>query len=507
MKRCLLLVVLLLLSAGRFFAEEQTIVIGDQRELFVDDYLIADSQNAEILLHQPRREELTFIFDKPWEGDSQGYFTVMEDEGLYRMYYRAGGQFPPAPGVFAYAESTDGIHWERVNLGICEFNGSTENNIIMTQVGDGGACHDFNPFIDKRPGVEPDAKYKAVGCSYFPNDPRRSGLYAWKSADAIHWSLIQDTPVKQDAPFDTQNVAFWSEKEQCYVLFYRHFRNDLLDPNVGVRIVMKAVSDDLIHWENRGEIQFPEGEGSRKDAQLYTNQILPYYRAPHLYLGFPARYVDHGLTESTKYLPEWEERQRRMGFDLREGTAVTDSAFISSRDGIHFRQGNDAFIPPGLRTSHNWAYGDNYMALNMLETDSLEDDSGRELSFFANESYATLGDSRLRRYSLRIDGFSSLHAKSKSATVTTKPLRFTGKELSLNFSTSAAGTILIELLRADATVIPGFSAEESDLLYGDSLDRRATWRGSADLSAVGDEPIRIRFIMSEADIYSLRFVP
>ena len=56
-------------------------------------------------------------------------------------------------------------------------------------------------------------------------------------------------------------------------------------------------------------------------------------------------------------------------------------------------------------------------------------------------------------------------------------------------------------------MIPGFSAEESDLLYGDSLDRRATWRGSADLSAVGDEPIRIRFIMSEADIYSLRFVP
>ncbi|MBR2584601.1 MAG: hypothetical protein IKE64_04120, partial [Thermoguttaceae bacterium] len=77
MKRCLLLVVLLVLSAGRFFAEEQTIVIGDQRELFVDDYLIAESQNAEILLHQPRREELTFIFDKPWEGDSQGYFTVM----------------------------------------------------------------------------------------------------------------------------------------------------------------------------------------------------------------------------------------------------------------------------------------------------------------------------------------------------------------------------------------------------------------------------------------------
>ena len=500
-------VFLLVLSAGWLFAEESVIQLGDQRELFVDDYLIADSDGVELLLHQPQRKELTFIFDQPWEGDSQGYVTVIKAEDRYQMYYMACGQFPPSPSMVAYAESPDGIHWERVNLGFCEFNGSTENNLLMTQVADGVKCHDFNPFIDQRPGVEPDAKYKAIGLGHANPDREHHGLYAWKSADGIHWNLIQDTPVKQDAPFDTQNVAFWSEKEQCYVLYYRSFRDDLFDPNCGVRIVMKAVSDDFLHWTNRGEIQFPEGEGSRQDAQLYTNGILPYYRAPHLYLGFPARYVDHGITESTKLLPEWEDRQKRIEFDQREGTAVTDSVFISSRDGFHFREGNDVFVQPGLRTKHNWCYGDNFLGLNILETESLDDDSERELSFFALESYQTGGDSRLRRYVLRIDGFSSLHAKSKTGTVTTKPVQFSGNQLSLNCSTSAAGTIRVELQRADGTVIPGFSAEDSDLIYGDTLDRRVTWKGNPDLGAVGDEPIRIRFVMTEADIYSLRFVP
>ena len=30
-------------------------------------------------------------------------------------------------------------------------------------------------------------------------------------------------------------------------------------------------------------------------SELYTNQILPYYRAPHIFLGFPTRYLDRGI--------------------------------------------------------------------------------------------------------------------------------------------------------------------------------------------------------------------
>jgi hypothetical protein len=149
----------------------------------------------------------------------------------------------------------------------------------------------------------------------------------------------------------------------------------------GTRLVNRAVSDDFIHWTDEGTIAFPEGEGPQPLAQYYVNQIKPYERAPHLYVGFPARYVDHGLTASTPLLPEWELREKRMTVSPRYGTAVTDSVYITSRDGKSFRQSNDVFLRPGLRTRHNWSYGDNYIAWHVVETESTKDDSPRNFLF------------------------------------------------------------------------------------------------------------------------------
>ena len=78
-----------------------------------------------------------------------------------------------------------------------------------------------------------------------------------------------------------------------------------------------------------------------------------------------------------------------MTVSPRYGTAVTDSFYITSRDGKNFRQSNDVFLRPGLRTRHNWSYGDNYIAWHVVETESTKDDSPRELSLYATESYFT----------------------------------------------------------------------------------------------------------------------
>ena len=489
---------------GAESAAEKAIHIGSNRELFLDDYLLADRDNVDILVHRPDRKELSLVFNKPWEGDSQSYFTTFQDDQKYRMYYHAWGQFPGQTLSICYAESDDGIHWTCPELGICEFEGSAANNIIMNHFGDGLLNHDFNPFWDQKPGVPAEEKYKAIGFGYSSKDPGKNGLYAWKSADAVHWTLMQETPVFTGFAFDSQNIAFWSEKENCYNLYYRHFSNGNVATN-GTRIVMKAASQDFIHWTVQGTLQFPEGEGPVNSAQYYTNQIKPYYRAPDVLIGFPARYVDHGVTESTKLLPEWDLRQSRINVEQRLGTTVTDSVFIWSRDGMNFRQSNDVFVAPGLRTRHNWCYGDNYLSWHVVETASTDDDSPRELSIYSVESYQTNKDSRLRRYALRLDGFSSLNAKRQPGTVTTKPLIFDGERLSLNAATSAAGEIRVEVLRPDGTVLPGYSVEECDLIYGDSLDRRVTWKGSADVSTLQGTPVIIKFYMKEADIYSLKF--
>ena len=494
----------LIASVSAQTAPAPPIALGDRRELFIDDHLIDRLTEAQILVHQPQREEIAAHCDAPWEGNGCGYYTVLHDarESVYRMYYHAWqiptGKEPGGPLTIAYRESRDGIKWTRPNLGLCEYQGSKENNIILDKMGDGGSCHDFSPFIDTNPACKPESRYKATGAGMKTD----KGVWAYHSPDGIHWKPMIDRPVFDKGVFDSQNVSFWSPVEKKYVLYYRVFSKP---GYTGTRLVNRAVSDDYLNWTDEGTIAFPEGEGPHPLAQFYVSQIKSYERAPHLYIGFPARYVDHGLTASTPLLPEWDLREKRTTITPRYGTVVTDSVYITSRDGRNFRQSNDVFLRPGLRTKHNWSYGDNYIAWHVVETDSTKDDSPRELSLYATESYFTGRDSRLRRYSLRIDGFASLHAKLREGECVTKPLTFSGRELSLNYATSGAGFVKVEILDAEHRPIPGFTLADCDLIYGDSLDRRVGWKGVKDLSSLAGKPIALRFVLREADVYSLKF--
>ena len=480
------------------------IALAGRRELFADDYLVGSMHNVQLLVHQPVREEIVATGDAPWEGNGCGYYTVLHDKqaSVYRMYYHAwqiqNGIEPGGPLTIAYRESPDGIHWTRPNLGICEFNGSKENNIILDKMADGASFNDFSPFIDANPSAKPESRYKATGACFKADQ----GVWAYHSPDGIHWTPMADRPVYTKGAFDSQNVSFWSPQEGKYILYYRTFSGAGPD---AIRLVNRAVSDDFLHWVDEGPIHFPAGEGPQQFAQFYVNQIKPYERAPHLAIGFPARYVDRGLTASTALLPEWDRRQKRIGIERRYGTAVTDSVYITSRDGKNFRQSNDVFLPPGLRSRHNWSYGDNYIAWHVVETESTKDDMPSELSLYATESYFTGHDSRLRRYSLRIDGFGSLHAKLAEGQFTTKPIVFTGNELSLNVATSAAGMVRVEICEPDGSAIPGFTLADCDPIYGDSLDRRVSWHDDKSLAPLIGKPVVLRFVMREADVYSLVF--
>ncbi len=482
----------------------QAVALENRRELFLDDSLLGEMKNVQLLVHPPTREEVAVTCDAPWEGNGCGYYTVLHDkrEAVYRMYYHAWqiptGLEPGGPLTIAYFESKDGIRWQRPKLGICEFRGSRENNILLDKMGDGSGCHDFSPFIDTNPKARPESRYKATGAGI----QTAKGVWAYHSPDGIHWTPMSDRPVFDKGIFDSQNVSFWSAREGKYVLYYRIFSGKGTE---GTRLVNRAVSDDFLHWADEGTISFPEGEGPHALAQYYVNQIKPYERAPHIYIGFPARYVDHGLTASTPLLPEWDLREKRMTVSRRYGTAITDSVYIVSRDGRNFRQSNDSFLAPGLRTRHNWSYGDNYIAWHVVETESTRDDSPRELSLYATESYFTGRDSRLRRYSMRIDGFASMHAKRQEGEFTTRPITFSGRELSLNLATSAAGMVRVEIRDPAGAPLPGFSLDDCDLIYGDSLDRRVSWKGKRSVEALAGKPVVLRIVLREADIYSLVF--
>jgi hypothetical protein len=482
-----------LLSGYPVFAAEEAADIGGRRELLVDDYLVESlSGCAAFRMHHPQPREIVLVHDAPWEGSGTGYHTVFRHDRLYHMYYKAWHLAPeegkmrmPHDTIAAYARSADGIHWVKPELGIFEYEGTRRNNIIWM----GKGAHDFTPFYDTRPGCPAAEQFKAVG--YGP-DPK--GAYAFKSADGIHWSFLQQDPILTEGAFDSQNLAFWDSVRGEYRVYFRAF-------DKGVRVIRAAVSKDFRNWSKAEALVYP---GAPAEA-LYTNQIKPYYRAPHLFIGFPARYVERNWTPAVEALPEPGLRKLRASSNTRYGSAVTDALFMTSRDGTTFQRWGEAFLRPGLRNRHNWSYGDNYIAWHVVETESAMDGAPRELSLYATESYFTGDSSYLRRFTLRIDGFVSINAPLKGGEILTRPLLFKGAKLVLNFSASAAGGIRVEVQDTAGKALPGYGLDDCIELLGDDLARTVTWQDGEGLAPLAGVPVRIRFVMKDADLYSFQF--
>lgn len=478
---------------------KKPIDIGSRLELFVDDYLINKISRVNQRLHPPKPQEIVIEHDEPWEGGNCKYHSIFKDDGVYRMYYQGWEQDGVGVNkdghrlVTGYAESEDGINWQKPNLGIYEFNGSRENNIIYDNGGDVlDAAHNFVAFKDSNPDRDPDAKYKAIGAI-----PPKT----FKSKDGIHWEHLSQDPILPDIQpepgYDSQNLAFWDPVDKVYRIYFRGWVEDR-------RIIKTATSEDFLHWSEAVSLEHPEAP----KEQLYTNAIKPYYRAPHILLGFPGRYIERDWeSDSMEELPGWERRQERAEVNLRFGAAVTDGLFMTSRDGETFNRWPRAYLRPGLlkkNNSKNWQYGDNYAGWQIVETESTDPGKPRELSLYATEGYWTEA-SRLRRFTTRIDGFVSMQAPLNGGEFTTKLLQFNGDELVLNFATSAAGTIRLEIQNPGGQPYPGFSLAESPKLFGDDLGRVVKWPNGADINKLAGQPVRLRFVMSDADLYSFRF--
>jgi len=464
--------------------------IGDRRELLVDDFLIDQRSGLELRLQMPVPREVVLVHDAPWEGTGCGYHTIFRDGDIVRLYYIAGQltnedgtQMGGRPFVACYAESRDGLRWVKPELGLVEFNGNKNNNIICSEPG----LDNFTPFKDARPDCPPAERYKAVSGG-------SGGLVAYRSADGIHWSRLGDKPIITQGTFDTQNVAFWDPLRKQYWCYLR----DLHD---GTRDIRVSTSVDFRVWTTPVRLSYSDAP----DEPLYTNQVQLYARAPHLFLGFPTRYNERAGSPGLAALPDWEHRQKRMKLSSRYGTAVTDGQFMTSRDGRTFHRWDEAFIRPGPERKHNWLYGDGYQGLGVLETPASDPDAPPELSLYvAEDSWKRAV--RLRRYTLRVDGFVALHARRTPGELVTKPLVFAGKRLRLNFATSASGYLRAELKDAAGQPLPGFTLADSDEVFGDALERTVTWKGQADVSSLAGRPVRLRLVMSEADLFSLRFV-
>ena len=462
-------------------------VLGAGREVLWDMDRIAELDGgAALKLHYPEQREVALVHDAPWEGNVCCYHTVLRDDGLYRMYYRGGSSGMPDRKnhqVVCYAESEDGVVWRKPSLGLCEYGGSKENNIILLDDAY-DVAHNFTPFLDANPQCPSDERYKA-----FAGRADKKGLIGYASADGLHWRRISDTPLldKRHGDFDSQNLCFWDAARGAYALYFRKFA-------MGRRKIRFATSPDFRNWSGLQWLEFDEGS---PDMELYTNSILPYEGTEGVYVGLPMRFC----------------AGRRVPWDLADSRfpGVTDGVFMSSRGGLRFRLWGEAFLRPGLQRER-WLTRNSMTAWGMVRTKAAIPGCPDELSLYSTENYyAKESPNRLRRMTIRLDGFVSVNAPWGGGTVTTKPLTFAAADgggathLLVNASTSGSGCIKCEIRDANGAPVPGFALKDCVETYGDGIELAMKWKGGDNLSALAGKPITLNFELKDADIYSFRF--
>jgi len=456
--------------------------LGSRLELFVDDLLIDRQSGVQLKLHAPIRAEKVLDFDQPWEGPTCGFFSVIEDNKTFRLYYRGSANNPLGndrhtqqnPLTVCYAESQDGIKWVRPNLGLVEFRGSKDNNILWM----GQEALAFAPFLDTNPAAPPSERYKATAATLIPGRSQYA-LVGFTSPDGLHWTKIGDRSIIPDETtnvFDSQNVSFWDSNRAKYVTFYRAQKG-------GTRWTKFAESPDFANWPKETIRWFDFG--SAPVEQLYTSAAKPYPRAPHIYVGFPNRYQPH-----------------RSAPNQGINAGINDAVFMSSRDGVHWdRRFLESFLRPG-RDPLNWTDRNNYIAAGLIQT------APDELSLYFSQNYRH-ASAHLRRGVMRLDGMVSVNAGYQGGEFVTKPFVYTGDTLVLNFETSAAGSLRLELQDERGNPISGYELENFPPLWGDKIDHAVAWtanpRWGTSLKKLEGVPIRLRVVLRDADLYSLQF--
>ena len=490
------------LGAARPAEQEESgepIDIGSRLELFVDHYLIDRLEGARLVMGRPEPAGTVLKADRPWEGPFNFGYQVIRDGDVLRMFYR--GWSEGGSGVLCYAESRDGIRWERPGLGLLEVNGARENNVVAVVDETGRRpVHYLFPFIDSRPGVPAAERVKAIRVILQSKEPFLMHVYLYGSKDWFRWRRLREEPIIATGirnAFDAANYVFWSQTEGLYVCYFRYMVKEPTGSSpAGLRSIQRATSRDLIHWSEPKGMTYSDTGTAVPSDHLYTNNTEPYFRAPHLYVGLAARFM-RGRRVVTDAQLDGMQMVSQGGHDYYKD--CSDGVLLTTRPGTtrFDRTFLEALVRPGPGPE-NWVSRTNFPFRGVVQT------GPAEMSFFVSRHYAQ-PSSHIERLTLRLDGFGSVRAPYEGGEMLTRPLVFSGDRLVINYATSAAGSLRVEVQDVEGRPVPGFSLSECREIIGDEIERRVNWEGRPDLGQLSGKPVRLRFVMKDADLYSMRF--
>lgn len=587
--KALLAVLVLLSVASTVSAQTDVVNVGSDKQLFLGpwakdgrDTHLVESMTKVSMTTNPARVtgERLVELDQPWEGDRLMDLSmfVLRDGETFRMYYGALAKYPmiwaePNCRILCYAESKDGIHWEKPNLGLFEWKGSRKNNIILPNDDFKYVMSEFagpGVFIDPQ-AKRSEEKYKLImkmtPVRSFSDsgimDRRRDALnklkelgvpvdltsnekvpdgsatlrkaqYMFSSPDGIRWTLMSTQKVNPGAS-DTHFSVFWDDHRGEYITYTRvkgiktvdhpvmetikrfykaRYASDLV---CGGRMVGRISSRDLQTWSPEqvvlatdildhtgltsgfSGVEEEEGVKFGGAVDIYGGNVSKYSDAANAYIALPTMFYHWKKTTldiSGKAIPNVTY------------PATLDVQLATSRDGSHWNRSpqRKPFIAVGPRGSwwskmiwpsgnvirvgdELWIYFAGYDVAHNMEQDALK-------------SKGAYG-----RAVLRLDGFISADANYSGGELVTKPLIFGGSKLQLNVDTGAGGIVRVEILDENGKPIPEFSRKAADGINGNYIRVLCSWKQTSDVSSLAGKPVRLRFLMRNAKLYSFQFVP
>lgn len=503
--------------------------IGNQCQTFFDNVLLETVQDITREYYSPKKEESNplLVKDKPWEHIilcRTNSYRVLYDKNdmLFKCWYsdenlnpsllqtakHVDGEkcHPMLSQDFVsyrvlYAQSSDGINWEKPNLGKVFVNGENTNTVLGSpEFGSVYACH----VIDDPFENDSSKRFKTLLVRIVGKDIYR--IEAAYSSDGLNWYMYDELPSfgKHGPHLEDVIVVNYDIDSRQYILTTRHDE-----------MTKAPIRSDCYTTDSFFPPYFPQDlsrENRRRIYQCFSGDFI-HWSEPHLILK-PDEYdnIDDTLYGMVRY---------RIGdvwvgvvMVLHQVADTMEAQLTYSRDGNHWNRIHRPWLYPGPKGewdqimtemvndpievgdelwffygASGWGHHDWYSRGFVEGLDVQEPENIDKVGFF-------LGLAKLRK-----EGFCSLSSGDvRKGVITTRPMISMGNTLVINARCRNGGSICIEITDHNDKVLDGFGFNDFDMFTEDNVRHVCSWNGKKDLPMLRYRKLRI--ILQKAEIFS-----